>query len=65
MEDNRTQSRTKSDSSRRFREQAGEDAREPADTTLSVKGPLEVSGDDEDLGGDPYNHTGRFKKNVR
>ncbi len=46
-----------------FREQA--DAGEAADpTTLDFEGRIRVSSDD-DLGGDPYNHTGRFRRNVR
>ena len=45
-----------------FREQ---EAREPADpTTVTFEGRIRVSSDD-DSGGDPYNHTGRFRRNVR
>jgi hypothetical protein len=33
-------------------------------TTLAFDGLMKVSGDD-DVGGDPYNRTGRFKRAVR
>jgi hypothetical protein len=33
-------------------------------TTLAFEGLMKVSGED-DLGGDPYNRTGRFKRTVR
>ena len=33
-------------------------------TTLAFEGLMGISGDD-DLGGDPYNRTGRFKRTVR
>jgi hypothetical protein len=34
------------------------------DATLAFEGLMRVSGD-EDVGGDPYNRTGRFKRTVR
>jgi len=33
------------------------------DTTLEFKGRIAVT--DEDIGGDPYNHTGRFRRAIR
>jgi hypothetical protein len=33
-------------------------------TTLAFEGLMKITGDDE-LGGDPYNRTGRFKRTVR
>ncbi len=33
------------------------------DTTLKFSGRMNVS--DEDAGGDPYNHTGRFRRAIR
>lgn len=49
----------------RFREQAREAVEEDSeDATITFKGgSLEVT--DEDPGGDPYNHTGSFKRSVR
>ena len=49
---------------RRFREQADGDKGERGDATLSFEGTLKINRD-EDTGGDPYNHTGRFKKSIR
>ena len=50
-----------------FRDQGGEpsegQARNDA-TTLAFEGLMKVSGDD-DVGADPYNRTGRFKRTVR
>ena len=49
---------------RRFRE-AGDDAAEaPVEIGVNVDAPLEVNMTDEP-GGDPYNHTGRFKRIFR
>jgi hypothetical protein len=37
---------------------------EPRDpTTIKLNGPVEIS--DEDVGSDPYNRTGRFRRLVR
>ena len=33
------------------------------DTTLRFEGRMAVN--DEDCGGDPYNHTGKFRRTVR
>ena len=33
------------------------------DTTLKFSGRIDVS--DDDAGGDPYNHTGRFRRTIR
>jgi hypothetical protein len=33
------------------------------DTTLKFSGRMNVA--DEDAGGDPYNHTGRFRRTIR
>lgn len=63
MEGNRAQSKTDG-AERRFKEQLHDDM-ETTDATLAHRGALEVSTDEDDPGGDPYNHTGRFKKNVR
>ncbi len=40
-------------------------AQEPRhdDTTVSFEGRMAVN--DEDCGGDPYNHTGKFRRTVR
>lgn len=46
-----------------FRDQA-EDSTAADSTTLEFEGRIRVAGDD-DAGGDPYNHTGRFRRNVR
>lgn len=49
-----------------FRDQGepnGGEARQDA-TTLAFEGLMKVTGDDE-VGGDPYNRTGRFKRTVR
>lgn len=50
---------------RQFREQA-EAATRPGieSAALTNEAPLEVNMTDEP-GGDPYNHTGRFKRNFR
>lgn len=49
---------------RRFRED-GEDAAEaPLEIGIAVEVPLEVN-TTEERGGDPYNHTGRFKRIFR
>jgi hypothetical protein len=45
------------------REQADEDDGLREDGTLAFQGKLNLK--DEDAGGDPYNHTGRFRRNVR
>jgi len=50
-------------SARRFRDEVDPHAAR-SDAMFSVEGALEVSGD-EDAGRDPYNHTGRFKRNIR
>ena len=53
-----------SGASQHFKEQDADDEdalRE--DGTLSYKGRLNLS--DEDAGSDPYNRTGRFRRNVR
>jgi hypothetical protein len=50
-------------SARHFREEVDENAAR-SDAMLSAERALEVSGD-EDAGSDPYNHTGRFKRNIR
>ena len=48
-----------------FREQPEEQGQPHDDTTVSFQGgSLKVSGD-EDAGADPYNRTGRFRRNVR
>jgi hypothetical protein len=38
-------------------------ARYEDDTTLKFSGRMNVA--DEDAGGDPYNHTGRFRRAIR
>jgi hypothetical protein len=60
-----TQPQTGADSSNlRFKEQLEDDPQARSDATLSSQGSLEISAD-ENVGGDPYNRTGRFKKIVR
>ena len=48
-----------------FKEQHKDDSETSVDATISVKGTLRVSAEEEDVGGDPYNHTGRFERNNR
>jgi hypothetical protein len=40
-----------------------EHEREQDPTTLKITGPVEIV--DEDVGADPYNRTGRFRRLVR
>jgi hypothetical protein len=48
----------------RFREQVEDDESSHRDTTVvKFDGALRVG--DEDVGRDPYNHTGRFQRLVR
>jgi hypothetical protein len=49
---------------RRFREQSDEPGETFVEIGLTADAPLEVNMTDEP-GGDPYNHTGRFKRNFR
>lgn len=42
---------------------ATETADEHDSTTLKFDGPVRIS--DEEVGGDPYNRTGRFKRLIR
>ena len=49
---------------------AGSDARRDGDeedmsahAAFSARGPLDVA--DDDAGNDPYNRTGRFRRNIR
>ena len=51
-------------SNRHFQEQSGQDDDAPVEVGLTADGPLEVNMTDEP-GGDPYNHTGRFKRLYR
>jgi hypothetical protein len=64
MDPAQAQTQVAADSSdRRFREQSTDETHPREDATFRLDGALEVS--DEDRGRDPYNHTGRFEKNVR
>ena len=64
MENVRTGSAASAEASRqRVREEADEDGGLREDGTLAFQGKLNLN--DEDAGGDPYNHTGRFRRNVR
>jgi hypothetical protein len=51
-------------SERRFREQPDQETEAFVEVGLTAEAPLEVNMTDEP-GGDPYNHTGRFKRNFR
>jgi len=55
----------RADSSKlRFKEQLADDAVPRGDCTIAANGTLRIS-PEEDTGGDPYNHTGSFRKNIR
>ena len=63
MENGRPEAR-QSDASQRFKEQAEDDDGAPReDGTLAFQGRLNLR--DEEAGSDPYNRTGRFRRNVR
>lgn len=49
---------------RRFREQSDDPSETFVEIGLSAEAPLEINMTDEP-GGDPYNHTGRFKRMFR
>jgi hypothetical protein len=49
---------------RRFREEVDEPGAPDVDVSFSAVLPLEVNMTDEP-GGDPYNHTGRFRRMFR
>ena len=49
---------------RRFRDQSEERGDTFVEVALKMDGPLEINMTDEP-GGDPYNHTGRFKRLYR
>ena len=48
----------------RFKEPAEADVDPRGDVTITFDGSIEIH-PEEDVGSDPYNHTGRFKKNIR
>ena len=65
MDRGQDRARAQTDASvRQARAQIDDDTGECDDATLNVEGALQVS-TDEDIGGDPYNHTGRFERLVR
>ena len=47
----------------RFREQLDDDTSHRDSTVVKFDGSLQIG--DEDVGRDPYNHTGRFQRLVR
>lgn len=49
---------------RHFRDQSDSEIDQSVEIGLKADGPLEVNMTDEP-GGDPYNHTGRFKRLYR
>ena len=49
---------------RHFREETETPAGPAADVIVTTLGPLQVTAE-EDTGGDPYNHTGTFKRTIR
>jgi hypothetical protein len=49
---------------RRFRDQPDTGDESSAEVAFRAEGPLEVNMTDEP-GGDPYNHTGRFRRMFR
>jgi hypothetical protein len=58
------QAPTASNPDRHFRDQSGTEADSSVEVGFRADGPLEVNMTDEP-GGDPYNHTGRFKRLYR
>ena len=63
MEGPRSETR-KTPPERHFREDGEDVAAAPLEIGVNVDTPLEVNMTDEP-GGDPYNHTGRFKRIFR
>jgi len=55
---------TEAQSERHFRDQSDADRDQSFEVGRKADGPLEVNMTDEP-GGDPYNHTGRFKRLYR
>lgn len=52
------------DAAQRFKEQVeGDDGALRDDATVAFQGRLNLS--DDEAGSDPYNRTGRFRRNVR
>jgi hypothetical protein len=51
-------------SKRHYNEHALDDGEPSPDAAIEIEGNLALP-EDEDTGGDPYNHTGRFKRSVR
>ena len=49
---------------RHFRDQSAEVSEKFVEVGIRIDGPLEINMTDEP-GGDPYNHTGRFKRLYR
>lgn len=54
----------KANPERQFRDQSEEAKARFVEVGLKFEGPLEINMTDEP-GGDPYNHTGRFKRLYR